>query len=84
MLWSAPVKAPRMWPKSSDSSSVSGTAPQLSATNGLSRRSELKWIARATISLPVPDSPVMSTVLLVFGDGLDHPEQRQHHRRCGR
>ena len=32
---SAPVNAPRMWPNSSDSSSVSGIAPQLSATNGL-------------------------------------------------
>ena len=32
----------------------------------LSRRSELKWMARATRSLPVPDSPVISTVLLVL------------------
>jgi hypothetical protein len=55
-----------MWPKSSDSSSVSGTAPQLRATNGCSRRSEFSWMARATISLPVPDSPVTSTVLLVL------------------
>ena len=30
-----------------------------------SLRGELKWIARATSSLPVPDSPVISTVLLV-------------------
>ena len=54
-----------MWPNSSDSSSVSGSAPQFSATNGRSCRGELKWIARATSSLPVPDSPVISTVLLV-------------------
>ena len=54
-----------MWPKSSESSSVSDSAPQLSATNGRSLRGELKWIARATSSLPVPHSPVMSTVLLV-------------------
>ena len=66
LLLSAPVKAPRTWPNSSDSSSVSGTAPQLTATNGRSRRSELKWIARATSSLPVPDSPPTSTVLLVL------------------
>ncbi|PYR35514.1 MAG: hypothetical protein DMF93_21605 [Acidobacteria bacterium] len=39
---SAPVKAPRMWPKSSDSSRFSGSAPQLSDTIGLSRRSEWK------------------------------------------
>jgi hypothetical protein len=64
-LESAPVKAPRTWPKSSESSSVSDSAPQFSATNGRSLRCELKWIARAMSSLPVPDSPVMSTVLLV-------------------
>ena len=34
----APVKAPRSWPKSSDSSSVSGSAPQLIETNFLSLR----------------------------------------------
>ena len=34
----APVKAPLTWPNSSDSSSVSGSAPQLTSTNGLSRR----------------------------------------------
>ena len=42
-----------------------GSAPQLSATNGRSRRSEWKCTARATSSLPVPDSPVMRTVLVV-------------------
>ena len=63
---SAPVNAPRMWPKSSDSSSVSGSAPQLRATNGRSRRSEWKCSARAISSFPVPDSPVTSTVLVVF------------------
>ena len=65
LLPAAPVNAPRTWPNSSDSSSVSGRAPQLRATKGRSRRSELKWIARATSSLPVPDSPVMRIVLLV-------------------
>ena len=35
---SAPVKAPRSWPNSSDSTSVSGSAAQLSATNGPSAR----------------------------------------------
>ena len=34
----APVKAPRTWPKSSLSSSASGMAPQLTATNGLLAR----------------------------------------------
>ena len=37
--WStaAPVKAPRTWPKSSDSSSVSGMAAQLTLMSGMSR-----------------------------------------------
>ena len=58
----APVNAPRTWPKSSASSSVSGMAPQLMATKRCARRGLLWWMARATISLPVPVSPVMSTV----------------------
>ncbi len=58
----APVKAPFSWPKSSDSSSVSESAATLTAMNGLWRRGESAWIPRATISLPVPDSPVTSTV----------------------
>ena len=62
--WSAPVKAPRSWPKSSLSISVAGMAAQLMATNGLSRRGERLWMARATSSLPVPDSPVMATLAL--------------------
>ena len=33
---------------------VAGIAPQLTATNGFSLRGERLWIARATISLPVP------------------------------
>ena len=63
-FWSrwAPVKAPFTWPNSSDSRSVSVSAPQLSATNGWPRRGLRAWSARATSSLPVPDSPVTSTV----------------------
>ena len=38
---SAPVKDPFMWPKSSESRSVSDSAPQLRATNGRSFLSEL-------------------------------------------
>jgi hypothetical protein len=62
-LSTAPVKAPRTWPKSSDSSSVSGIAAQFTLMSGIVRCALLAWIARATISLPVPVSPVMSTVL---------------------
>jgi hypothetical protein len=59
---SAPVKAPRAWPKSSLSSSVSVTAPQLTATNGRAALGDSSWTSRAIRSLPTPLSPVMSTV----------------------
>src|SRR6478609_6268364 len=61
-LLAAPVKAPFSCPNSSLSTNCSAMAPQLTATNARSRRwlSACKW--RATISLPVPVSPVMSTV----------------------
>ena len=66
----APVKAPRTWPNSSDSSSVSGIAAQLTLMSGMSRCALRSWMARATSSLPVPVSPVMSTVLLRLGHQL--------------
>ena len=59
------MKAPRTWPKSSDSISSAGMAPQFTATKGMAARGESSWMARATSSLPVPDSPVRSTVVLV-------------------
>src|ERR1035441_3303708 len=61
----APVKAPRSWPKSSDSASVSVSAELFTATNGPSRRELLRWIASATSSFPVPLSPVTRTVASV-------------------
>ena len=63
-LLEAPVKAPASCPKSSDSSRPSVRAAQLRATKGPSCRAERWWMARATTSLPTPDSPVMSTVVL--------------------
>ena len=57
-----PVNDPFTWPNSSDSIRPSGIAPQLTETNGLSRRWLLKWMARATSSLPVPLSPVIMAV----------------------
>ena len=60
----APVNAPFSCPNSSLSSSVSGSAAQLTVMNALPRRGERSWIARATSSLPVPDSPSTSTVEL--------------------
>jgi hypothetical protein len=40
---------------------LSGIAPQLTVTKGLPRRSPEPWIARASTSLPTPDSPSIST-----------------------
>ena len=61
----APVNAPRSWPKSSLSMSSRGMAAQLTLTNGASLRGLRRWMARLTSSLPVPLSPVMSTLALV-------------------
>jgi len=60
-LETAPVKAPRTWPKSSLSSRLSESAPQLTRTNGPLPRGERAWIALAISSLPVPVSPRRST-----------------------
>ena len=61
----APVKAPRACPKNSLSKISRGMALQLTFTNGrLDRRLRL-WTSCASSSLPVPDSPVMSTVASV-------------------
>ncbi len=58
----APVKAPRSWPKSSDSSRSFGIAAVLIATKGPVARGLCLCSARATSSLPEPLSPVISTV----------------------
>ncbi len=58
----APVKAPRSWPNSSDSTRVSGRAPQLILTKGAPARGDIRCSASATSSLPVPVSPVIRTV----------------------
>ena len=57
----APVNAPCSWPKSSESISSGGIAPQFTRRNGPSRNGECSWMARAMISLPVPVSPNSST-----------------------
>jgi hypothetical protein len=56
------VNAPRTWPNSSLSSSVPTSALQFTGTNARLARRPAKWSARATSSLPVPLSPVISTV----------------------
>ncbi len=57
----APVNAPRSCPNISLSIKVSGMAEQLIATNGPFARGESLCSVRATISLPDPVSPVIST-----------------------
>ena len=53
----APVNAPRSWPKSSLSKSSSERLAASTRTKGLPPRVETSWIARARRSLPVPLSP---------------------------
>ena len=78
----APVNAPRTWPNSSLSIRFSGIAPQLTTMNGPSLRG-LRWCtARAISSLPVPVSPVMSTLMSVRRDLL-HLAEHLEHRRAG-
>jgi hypothetical protein len=56
----APVKAPRRLPNSSLSARASGSAPQLTGTNGPALPlSACSW--RAISSLPAPLSPAIST-----------------------
>ncbi len=59
----APVNEPFRWPNSSDSSSVTVSAPQSTAKNRSCFRGLRSWMARATSSLPVPVSPMIRTVL---------------------
>ncbi len=56
------MKAPRTWPNSSLSISVTGMAPQSTTTNGPLDRPLSSWMAWARSSLPVPVSPSSSTV----------------------
>ena len=64
-----------MCPNSSLSISSEGIAAQFTSTKALSRRGEASCSARATSSLPVPFSPVISTRAAVgptFVDQLAH------------
>ena len=62
---SAPVKLPRRWPNNWLSASSRVVVVQLYGRNVAAERGEPAWMARATSSLPVPLSPVMSTVSAV-------------------
>ena len=61
----APVNAPFSWPNSSDSSIAGRQRGAVDAHERPRSRALLMWIARATISLPVPVSPRSSTVDVV-------------------
>ena len=61
MVSTAPVKAPRSWPNSSDSKRLSSRVVQSTVTKGSSRLGEESWITRAMSSLPQPVSPMTST-----------------------
>ena len=76
----APVNEPLTWPNSSDSSSCSGIAPQLIATNGCSRRRLALWIARAMQLLAGAGLAVDEDARVAVGD---EPRLREHvlHRR---
>ena len=63
--FTAPVKAPFSCPNSSLSSSVSVMAAQFTATKGPAARGLQACSVRAATSLPVPLSPIRSTVALV-------------------
>ena len=56
------MKLPLTWPKSSDSSSVSGRPAQLTGAKTCAGARAPRVDARATISLPTPLSPVISTL----------------------
>ena len=76
----APVKLPRTWPNSSDSSSVSGMPAQLIATSGACARALSWWIRRLATSLPTPLSPVISTLALQPARVLDLGPNSLHDR----
>ena len=60
----ASVNAPRRTPNSSASTSPLGSAAQLTWTNGPLPRPPRSWIQRASAPLPVPLSPVISTLAI--------------------
>ena len=74
----APEKEPLTWPNSSLSSSVGARAVQSQASSGRSLRRLRRCRARTTISLPVPLSPVISTVPSAGRHALDQGKHVLH------
>ena len=58
----ASVKAPFTWPNISLSNTDSGRPPAFTAMKDFSARPDQSWISFASRLLPVPGSPVMSTL----------------------
>ena len=79
----APVNAPFSWPNRIDSTRLSGIAPQLTATNGLARRSPVPWMARAISSLPTPDCAFDQHRDRGAGGLLGDAQHRLHARAAG-
>ena len=77
----APVKAPFSWPNSSLSTSVGGSAAQLTRTSGRACRRLRSCSARANSSLPVPVGPEQQHAR-VRRRHLRQPRQRQPQRRA--
>ena len=72
----APVKAPLTWPNRALSSRLSLKAEQFWTTKDCLARGPLWWMARATSSLPVPDSPWMRMVesdAMIFSSSRNTP-----------
>jgi len=61
----APVNAPRTWPKTHSQTAPLGIEAQFTRTSGRPLRALKSWIARATSSLPLPDSPRIMTLASV-------------------
>ena len=79
----ASVNAPFMWPNSSDSNTPSAMPPALTVTIGRFARGDTACSACATRPLPVPFSPVISTLASDGPDARDDVEHRPHRRRFG-
>ena len=79
----ASVKAPFTWPNSSLSNTPSETPPALTVTSGRAARGETACSACATSSLPVPFSPVISTLASDGPTRSISSQHRPHRRRLG-
>ena len=78
LLASAPVNAPRMWPKSSDSSSVSGSAPQFSDDHRALAPQRVEMDGLRDQALAGARLAGQQDGAVGARDGLDHLEDVEH------